>query len=126
MVLIFKKGENFLEALKKRLAEKEIKSGFFYGLGGFNRATLAYYDLKKKKYITRKMKSGPYEVVSLMGNVASDVTVHCHAVLGKRDFHTVGGHLMDAVVGGTLELLLMPTEPLQRRKDEKTGLNLLG
>ena len=125
MVLIFKKGENFLEALKKRLENGSIKNGFFYGLGGFSKATLSYYDLKKKKYVERKMKSGPYEVVSLMGNVASDMTVHCHAVLGKRDFHTVGGHLMSAVVGGTLEILFSETEALSRKFDEETGLNLL-
>ena len=117
-----------MEVLKKRISEKEIKSGFFYGLGGFQKATLAYYDLKNKKYTTRKMKGGPYEVLGLTGNVSQkdgELFIHCHAVLGKRDFHTVGGHLMEATVGGTLEIYFNETEKLERKFNEETGLNLL-
>lgn len=129
MTVIFKKGDHFLRVFKKLLEEKGIKGGFFYGLGGFTKVILAFYDLKKKKYVTRKFKNGPFEVLSLTGNAAVDekdeMVIHAHAVLGKRDFRTVGGHLIEGIVGGTLEIFINETERLKRRHDEATGLRLI-
>lgn len=112
---------------KEFLKRNRVNSGFFYGLGGFLKAELGFYDLKKKKYFKKKF-SGPFEVLSIKGNVSQsddDVFVHAHVVLGKKDFGTFGGHLMNATVGGTLELKFSETEFLERKPDKETGLNLL-
>lgn len=128
MVVVFKKGDDFLPKLRKWLERNRINSGFFYGFGEFSKAELAFYDLKKKKYFKKKFGGGPFEVLSLVGNAAQgegDVIVHSHAVLADKNFKTFGGHLVGAVVAGTLELKLTQTELLERRFDDETGLNLL-
>lgn len=127
MVIAFRKGEDFQKTLKNFLERNRINSGFFYGIGGFLKAELAFYDLKTKEYKNKKIP-GPLEVVSLVGNVAQGakgVIVHAHAALGKKDFSMIGGHLVNAIVGGTLELKLTQTEMLERKFDDETGLNLL-
>lgn len=126
MVIKFKKGDDFSSKMKEFLVRNRINSGFFYGLGGFSEATIAFYDLKKKKYLKKKFK-GSFEVLSISGNVAQgeEVVIHAHVVLGDKSFKTFGGHLMDAVVGGTLELKFSQTEMLERAHDDETGLDLL-
>jgi predicted DNA-binding protein with PD1-like motif len=127
MVIVFKKGDDFLPRLKEFLRRNRVNSGFFYGLGGFQKAEIAFYDLAKKKYLKKKF-NGPFEVLSLTGNVAQsddDIFIHCHVVLGDKNYKTFGGHLMGATVSGTLEVKLSETEFLQRSLDKNTGLNLL-
>lgn len=129
MVIVFKKGDNFLEKLKKRLQEKDITSAFFFGLGGFSEADLAYYDLKAKKYILKSFTNGPYEVLNITGNISRknrDLAIHCHATLSDKKYRAIGGHLKRAVVGGTLELnVLQLDQQLERSHDPETGLYLL-
>lgn len=127
MVVIFKKGDDFLPKFKEFLKRNRVNSGFFYGLGGFLKVELAFYDLAKKRYLKKKF-SGPFEVLSIKGNVSQsddDVFMHTHVVLGKKDFGTFGGHLISATIGGTLELELSEVEFLERKLDKETGLNLL-
>lgn len=127
MLIVLRRGDNFLEVFKEKLAAHGVKSGFFYGLGGFSRAELSFYDLKRKKYLKRKFRR-PLEVLSLIGNIAQSddgLFVHAHAVLSKNDFKTIGGHLVGAVVSGTLEIFITPAEEVHRKFDENTGLELL-
>lgn len=126
-IFVFKKGDNFLEEFKKKLSAENIESGFFYGFGGVTKVHLGFYELKKKKYITKKFKD-IFEVLSLTGNITnsdSEIVIHSHVILGKRDFKTIGGHLKEAVVGGTLEIFFTPTERMNRKLDNETGLKLL-
>lgn len=128
MVLIFKKGQDFLEELKKSFVAEGINSGFFYGLGAFGIAELAFYDLDKKEYLKKKFKDGPFEVLNLTGNVAmsgDELIVHCHVTLGRRDYSVFGGHLISATVGGALEIFFESFGSLNRKFDKGTRLNLL-
>jgi Plants and Prokaryotes Conserved (PCC) domain len=53
-------------------------------------------------------------------------TLHLHAVLGKADGSVVGGHLIEAYVRPTLEVILIqPPSYLRKRKDPETGLALI-
>ena len=69
------------------------------------------------------------EVLSLLGNVAikgDEHKLHAHVVLGKRDGTAHGGHLLEAYVRPTLELIVTESPAhLRRVTDEKTGLPLL-
>ena len=127
MVIKFKKGDDVLPKLRQFLEKNRINSGFFYGLGGFQKAEIAFYDMAKKKFIKKKF-SGPFEVLSLIGNVSqldNDISIHAHVALGKKDFSVIGGHLINATVKATLELKLTQTEILERKFDNETGINLL-
>jgi uncharacterized protein len=55
------------------------------------------------------------EVLSLLGDVAvtdREPSLHLHAVLGKSDGNVVGGHLIEANVRPTLEVILIPAAEL--------------
>ncbi len=126
-MIVFKKGEDFIPALKRYFQKHKIKSASFFGLGGFLKAELAFYELKTRKY-TEKKFDGPFEVPSLIGNLAQadgKDFMHIHAVLGKKNFQAFGGHLLSATVGGTLELTIIPEAGLTRKLDKGTGLRLL-
>jgi predicted DNA-binding protein with PD1-like motif len=69
------------------------------------------------------------EVLSLVGNIAlkgSEPSLHAHVVLGKADGSAHGGHLLEAHVRPTLEVVIeeAPRE-LRRVFDSITGLALL-
>ncbi len=127
MVCVLKKGEDFFGKFREFLKRNRVNSGFFYGLGGFQKAELAFYDLRTKKYNKKKFL-GPFEVLSIKGNIAQgddDIALHAHVVLGDKNFKTFGGHLMNATISGTLELNIVDAGMLERKFDDETGLNLL-
>jgi predicted DNA-binding protein with PD1-like motif len=69
------------------------------------------------------------EVLTLTGNVALDqdgIKIHAHVVVGLRDGSTRGGHLKEANVFPTLEVVIEETPSyLRRRYDAETGLTLI-
>jgi hypothetical protein len=69
------------------------------------------------------------EVLSLNGDIALDGAepkVHAHTVLGRRDGSTVGGHLLEAHVRPTLEVILVESPGYLRKTcDRETGLALI-
>ena len=69
------------------------------------------------------------EVLSLVGDVALEgdaPKIHAHVVVGKRDGSAHGGHLLDAHVRPTLEVMLIESPAhLQRLFDPASGLALI-
>ena len=73
---------------------------------------------------------GPYEILSLEGNIFpmnDELVVHLHILLGKEDGTVCGGHLSQARVFTTLELVLaeVKNSRIYRKKSRETGLNEL-
>ena len=69
------------------------------------------------------------EVLSLIGDVALEnglPKVHAHVVVGRSDGSTRGGHLLEAHVRPTLEVIVTesPTH-LRKQFDERIGLALI-
>jgi predicted DNA-binding protein with PD1-like motif len=69
------------------------------------------------------------ELVSLIGDVALDngkPQVHAHVVIAKADGTALGGHLLEAHVRPTCEVVL-PVNPrhLQKQYDPESGLALI-
>jgi len=69
------------------------------------------------------------EVLSLVGDIAlhgEEPKVHAHVVLGKSDGTAWGGHLVEAHVRPTLEVILTESPVhLHRKTDPNTGLALI-
>lgn len=69
------------------------------------------------------------EVLSLVGDIAvyeGEPQLHPHVVVGRRDGTTRGGHLLEAHVYPTLEVVLVESpEHLKKKTDEETGLALI-
>lgn len=127
-IVVFDKGEDAIEGLTELARRRDIHAAGITGVGAFERATLGYFDRERKDY-DRIPVAQQVEVLSLTGDIAlddGDPMVHLHAVLGRRDGSTVGGHLIDSSVWPTLEIVVTETpEPLHRVHDPESGLALI-
>lgn len=121
-------GENFSEQLLKLCEKEEINTAFFYGLGATLSSELAYYNLRTNKYQNKQFDK-TLEIVSLTGNITTvdkKPFIHAHIVLSDENYNCFGGHLKDAMIGGTCEIYLTKEElKLSRKDDTQTGLKLI-
>jgi predicted DNA-binding protein with PD1-like motif len=128
--IVFDQGDECMEILTGFANDQEITAATFTAVGAFEKATLAFFNMETNEYEEIPVQE-QVEVLSFMGNVAlhaekNEPKVHAHAVLGKRDGATLGGHMMKGHVRPTLEVLLIESpEYLHRRVDDKTGLALI-
>jgi hypothetical protein len=72
---------------------------------------------------------GQHEVIGMSGDIAlykGKPVVHTHLIVGSSDGTTQGGHLLDANVSPTLEVM-MTIDPvtMQKRLDPATDLTLI-
>lgn len=127
-VLRLEKGEEIIASLTKAAQKSPLHSAFFFGLGVGKDPILGYFDAHKKTYV-KKAFAGEYEFTSFSGNISrlkKEIVVHCHATITDAQFNAYGGHLFQAVIPATMEIVFLPVRPkLQRHKDAATGLNLL-
>ena len=126
--IVLATGDEVMRELGHIVREQKIEAASITAIGAFERAVLGYFDWETKEY-KRNPVEEQVEVLSLLGDVAvSDEgpALHLHAVLGRPDGGTVGGHLLEAHVRPTLEITLIePPAHLRKRKDPETGLALI-
>lgn len=128
-LLVFDRGDEITETLTAFARDHGIRGASFTAIGACRRATIAYWNPGTKDYEKIEV-SEQVEVVSLNGNVTigedGRPRVHAHVALGKRDGTLIGGHFLSGVTHPTLELFLIASNvPLQRKRDEETGLQLI-
>ncbi len=128
-VLIFDTGEEVVSGLLEFARKNRLAGSHFTAIGALHDVTVGYFNWNKKDY--KKIPIGEQvEVLSLIGDIALDEKgepkLHAHIVVGKSDGSAHGGHLMEARVRPTLEVILVESpEHLQRRHDSETGLALI-
>ena len=126
--VIFAKGDEPFSGLQEFAEKYQIQSAHFTAIGALNGATLAWFDPQRKMY--RKIPIlGQVEVVSMIGDIAlyqGKPTVHTHMVVGLPDGTTKGGHVLDAHVFPTLEVMVT-VDPIamHKRLDPETDLTLI-
>ncbi len=126
--IVFDKGDEFVAGLQQFAEEKNLDSARFTAIGGFSDVVLQFFDRQKMAYkkipVTQQA-----EVLVLEGNVALDGDhrkVHAHGVIGLSDATTRGGHIGEAHVWPTLEVVLEEAPAhLKRTTEQETGLALL-
>ncbi len=122
------RGEEAIDSLQRFADQHRIGFAAIRAVGTFDRVTLGYYDAEAKAYRNRSFDE-PVEVLNLTGDVATgqDGThiVHAHVTIGCADYTARGGHIVEAVVGPTLEVIIETTPAtVHRRHDPDTGLQL--
>ena len=127
--LIFDTGDEVVKNLQAFAREQHLAGSHFTAIGAFREATLGYFDWSTKDY-RRIPVSEQVEVLSLVGDIARDEKgepkVHAHVVVGRADGTTRGGHLLEAHVRPTLEVILVESpRHLQRRYDPESRLGLI-
>jgi predicted DNA-binding protein with PD1-like motif len=126
--LIFDKEDKFIKELTSFAQKKELGASHFTAIGAFRRVMLGYFDRQTKKYKEIPIEE-QVEVLSLVGDITlKDGTsqVHAHVVVGKSDGTAHGGHILEARVWPTLEVILTESpKHLCRKFDPETGLALI-
>jgi uncharacterized protein len=127
-VLILDTGDEVVSTLTAFAKQNHIGGAHFTAIGAFSDAGLGYFDLQKKDYLKNQVNE-QVEVVSLIGDIALDKgepKVHAHVVVGKRNGSAMGGHLLEAHVRPTLEVMLQESgEQFKRKFDPESGLALI-
>jgi hypothetical protein len=126
--LIFDTGDEVITGLNTFAQEHSLNACHFTAIGAFSDLTVGFFDWEKKAY-QRIPINEQVEVLSLVGDIAlkdGQPTVHAHVVVGKADGTAHGGHLMQAHVRPTLEVILVESPNfLQRSMDPESGLALI-
>jgi hypothetical protein len=127
--LVFDTGEEVVAGLLQFARDHRLTGAHLTAIGAFERVTLGFFDVTKKDY-TRIAIREQVELMSLVGNIAqddkSDPKLHAHVVVGKSDGSAHGGHLLDAYVRPTLEVVVVEaSRHLRRTMRGEFGLALL-
>ena len=127
-VLVLATGDEAMKTLTSFATEQRLGGSHFTAIGAFSRAVVAYFDWPTRQYHDIPIEDQT-EVLSLVGDITIEggvPKVHAHVVLGKADATAHGGHLIEASVRPTLEIVVteLPRH-LHRRFDRESGLALI-
>jgi predicted DNA-binding protein with PD1-like motif len=127
--LVFEVGDEVAAGLLNFAREQRLQGSHFTAIGALQDVVLGYWDWNTKDYQRIPLRE-QVEVVSLVGNIAlgpkAEPRVHAHVVVSKSDGTAHGGHLLEAHVRPTLEVIIVESpEHLRRSIDPETGLALL-
>lgn len=127
-LLVYHTGQEVMRGLLAFARKHNLVAGHLTGIGAVGDAVIGYFDPEKKIYV-RNHEKGQAEVLSLTGNLSlenDEPFFHIHIALGQRDGSARGGHLFEATVRPTVELVLNTyAKPIRRKIDPDTGLPLL-
>lgn len=126
--LVLDGGEEAAKALLDFARERRIGAAQITGIGGFSEVVLGYFDVEKKVYKRIPVKQ-QVEVLSMTGDIALEgdqPKVHAHLVVGTSEGAALGGHLIEARVRPTLEVIVKESPRILTRVfDPSTGLALI-
>lgn len=128
-VLVFDTGEEVTDGLLGFAKQQQIAAARFTAIGALRELTLGYFNWDTKEYEKIPLRE-QVEVLTLAGNLVTSKDgpkLHAHIVVGKRDGTAHGGHLIDAHVRPTLEVMLIESTArrIERQHDQKSGLALI-
>ena len=127
--LIFETGDEIASLLQQFAREQGLGGSSFKAIGALSHAKLGWFNLETKKYDPACVLDEQVELLSLIGDIAlsdGEPQVHAHAVVGRADGTAHGGHLLEARVRPTCELILTESPTfLQKKFDPKSGIALI-
>lgn len=122
------RGEEIVTQLQSFCEQNKIKLGFIQGIGAVNKAIVGFFDLSRKKYFSSTYE-GDHEITGLTGNITEmndSPYLHLHINLAGSNNIVVGGHLNEAYVSVTCEIIITVIEgSIDRFPDQEIGVNLL-
>ena len=121
------KGEEILEQVKEIALKEQVKLASVQALGAINKFTVGVFKTDEKKYLSNEFK-GSFEIVSLNGTINTmnnEFYCHLHMSAGNDKGEVFGGHLNQATVSATCEMVITIIDGIvDRYYDEEIGLNL--
>ena len=128
-VVVFETGDEVSKGLESFAAENNLSGSSFKAIGALSHAKVGWFNWETKKYETAAEFDEQVEVLSLIGDIAlkdGKPAVHAHMIIGRKDGTAHGGHLLEAHVRPTLELVLTESpHTLTKKVDRESGLALI-
>lgn len=125
-VFRIKPDNDLLTSIKEFCEKNNITSGIIVGIiGSLTNAKLGFLKTLPANYISKEF-DGPLEIVCAQGNISlleDELVIHIHLLISNDD-NAVGGHLVEANVFSTAEVVIQELDyQIQRKLDDYTGLN---
>ena len=129
-VLVFEAGDEVASVLETFARENKLTSSSLRAIGALSAVKTGWFNRETKKYETSADICEQVELLSMIGDIALDPDgqpqVHAHIVIGKRDGTAHGGHLLEAHVWPTVELMLTESPAhLRKQFDPQAGIALI-
>lgn len=120
-------GDEIVASLAEVAKQEKIELAMVQGLGAVKRVVMGVYNVTSQEYKANTME-GAFEMLSLTGTIDtmnSSPYSHFHISIGDAQGHAYGGHLNEAVISATAEIVVtkLPGK-VDRVKSEETGLNI--
>jgi predicted DNA-binding protein with PD1-like motif len=124
-VLVFAKGDEVMSGLKEFAVKYHVTSAHFNAIGDASSVKFGWYDISKKMFKVLRIDEFA-EITSLVGDITlynNNPVVHAHISMATQDGIVHGGHLFEAFISPTLQLM-MTIEPasLFKKLDPETGI----
>jgi predicted DNA-binding protein with PD1-like motif len=127
--VIFETGDELAEGLQRFAESNGLGGSSFQAIGALSDVRVGWFNWETKKYETAAEFHEQVEVLSLVGDIAlkdGKPVVHAHLIVGRRDGTAHGGHLLEARVRPTLELVLTESSHhLTKVMDNESGIALI-
>lgn len=127
-VIRLERGEEIISSLLAFASQSGITAGQITGIGACSCATIGLFKIKEQKYYSQQLTQ-EMELTSLVGNLSTKdgkPYLHVHANFGLQDGSVKGGHLNEAIISATCEIIVhIISGTVDRFCDDQTGLNLL-
>jgi uncharacterized protein len=128
-ILVFETGDELAKGLLEFAEQEKLSAASFKAVGALSSVHLGWFSWESKKYEPSVTLDEQVELLSLIGDVAlkdGKPVVHAHAVIGKKDGTAHGGHLLEAHIRPTCEVILTESPiHLQKQIDPESGLALI-
>jgi hypothetical protein len=127
--LIFDTGDEIANVLRQFATARGLGGSSFKAIGALSYAKLGWFNWETKQYDLACVLDEQVELLSLIGDVAlkdGDPQVHAHVIVGRSDGTAHGGHLLEARVRPTCELILTESPiHLRNQIDPISGIALI-
>lgn len=128
-VVIFETGDELAAGLNRFAADQKLAGSSFKAIGALSQVRLGWFDWDSKEYRPSVVLNEQVELVSLIGDIAlkdGKPQAHAHVVVARQDGTAHGGHLLEALVRPTCEVVLIENpRHLQKELDKESGLALI-
>ena len=108
MVLRIDRGEEVLTQLHRAAEQEGIRLAAVSGLGAVGDFTVGVFHTAERQYHAHRFQ-GDFEIVSLVGTITTkdgEFYAHLHMSAGDTEGRVLGGHLNEAVISATCELVI--------------------
>ena len=121
-----KTGDLINKSLTEISVKENISNAWINGIGAIDSVEVGYMDVVNKKYQKRNFNDN-YELISLIGNITMKdgvPFVHTHITFSDTEYKVFGGHLFDAKITATGEIILTVADSkIDRQFNENVGIH---